>query len=87
MYSFISIFVSVFSPVFRSSLTSHPLTSHLSPLTVSKTVPLRQGRRGAKLRRGWIKTVPFSVFTFISSPTLIKLKQSPSLIKLKQSPL
>ena len=75
MYSFISIFV------FR------PLTAHRSSLTVSKTVPLRQGRRGAKLRRGGIKTVPFSVFTFISSPTLIKLKQSPSLIKLKQSPL
>ena len=29
--------------------------------------------------------IEFSVFTFISSPTLIKLKQSPLLIKLRKS--
>ena len=76
MYSFISIYV--FRP-----LTAHPLIKLRSHLSVSKTVPLRQGRR-ARRAEGVDKKpfrFPFSVFTFISSPTLIKLKQSPSLIR------
>ncbi len=57
-----------------------PAESKTFTMATVHFVPLRQGGRAK--RRGWIKPLTSastfgSVFTFISSPTLIKLRKSP----------
>ena len=76
------IFLSVFTLALEESQTSLRQESAEKLSTPSPPAgysPLSQGEKVGD------SVSQFSVFTFISSPTLIKLKQSPLLIKLRKS--